>query len=551
MGVSVYSTGSQEGRYSLDGLFYAVVAGRLGGVLTGACCRGAAISTGDTLLVSFGDRPFVLELSAGTESQRIGLGVSAEGITGADEPWDSILAGSSITGVSQYGFDRIILIHLRKDRAYRSSSMTLRFEATGRNSNIILTRDGDGRILACTRNVTGRMSSFRSIAPGAAYVPPPSSGRPPSEWDLPEVRDQLSRASTARVVYGMLEGVGPSTAAAIMAEAQAAGTDPGTVAASLAGRMLEKRFEPWRGPWGPMPARLGPGEPIEDPLTAFDGVRVADVESKVGAFLARNAAASREAADRLAEVGALLDALPGSDTLRLWGQMLLASASRIPRGASEVTLEDWEGAMRTIPLRPVRTAAENAARYFRKAGNIDSEAASLRARMSALEARLDLLRRAAEEAAATGQVPVEKPSVRADSKTPSALPVELSEGWLCWVGRNSKNNEEITFRVGRRGDWWLHARGVPGPHVVLRGEPGRGNPPASVLRKAAEMAAEGAACTSSVVPVDWTLVQHVRRMKGGRPGEVTYTHEKTVFVSPGGEGRDRRMRGRGRAFDTN
>lgn len=84
--------------------------------------------------------------------------------------------------------------------------------------------------------------------------------------------------------------------------------------------------------------------------------------------------------------------------------------------------------------------------------------------------------------------------------------------------------------------------------MVLRGEPGRGNPPASVLRRAAELAAEGAACTSSVVPVDWTMVQHVRRMKGGRPGEVTYTQEKTIFVSPAGEG-GRRIRGRGKAFD--
>ena len=67
-------------------------------------------------------------------------------------------------------------------------------------------------------------------------------------------------------------------------------------------------------------------------------------------------------------------------------------------------------------------------------------------------------------------------------------------------------------------------------------------------KSAAELAAEGAACTSSVVPVDWTMVQHVRRMKGGRPGEVTYTQEKTIFVSPSGAG-GRRIRGRGRAFD--
>ena len=530
-------------------MFFAVVAERLGSVLPGAGCRGVSLLPGGGLMLDLSGRPFSLLIHAGTEHQSIVPGAPPTGGYRRDEPWDSLLSGSRITSVMQHGCDRILLFGFVKERAYRSTRMTLRFEAAGRNSNMVLTRDSDDRILACTRTVTGRMSSYRTIAPGSPYKAPPPSGRPPSEWGSPEVQGILSRAGSAGEIYPVLEGVGPATASAILAEAAASGSDPGKTALVLAEALETRRFEPWSGPWGPLPVRMGPGEPLDDPLSAFAPVLSSGSDSRLRAFLARNESAREEAMGRLTEVRALLESLPGSDTLRLWGGMLLAAASEIPRGAASVTLNDWDGNPHTIPLRASRSAVENAERLFRKAGNIDSEAAALKKRAEALAARCGILAREAEEAVRTGIVPDDRAVPRHERGEAGQEPVELSDGWLCWIGRNSRNNEEVTFRIGRRGDWWLHARGVPGPHVVLRGRPGSGNPPAAVLRRAAELAAEGAACTSEIVPVDWTQVQHVRRMKGGRPGEVTYTRERTIFVCPGGDGRGKRIRGRGRNYD--
>lgn len=523
------------------------MAGRLEKLLSGAGIASASAGREGRveLRLAGGRGRLVLSASAGSQS----ISIEPDSPSCGTEPWDSLLSGCVLTGVSQHRCDRLLLFGLKKEKAYRSSSMTLRFEAAGRNANAVLTRDGDDRILACTRIVTRAMSSYRTIAPGGIYAPPPPSGIPPAEWGSREAAGVLSAASSPRPIYTLLEGVGPQTAQAMLAEAALAGSDPARIAEALAEALSRRCFRPWTGPWGPMPVPLGPGEPLEDPLSAFEPSRGAGEDARLSSFLARSASSARDARERLGRLRAMLADLPDSGTLRLWGQMLLASAGSIPRGASEVRLEDWEGAARTIPLRPARSAAENAARYFRKAGNTEAEAASLAGRIAALEERAEAIERAASEAAGTGVVPETGPSRRQAPAPAGPQPVEISEGWLCFVGRNSRNNEEVTFRVGRRGDWWLHARGIPGPHVVLRGEPGRGNPPASVLRRAAELAAEGAACTSSVVPVDWTMVQHVRRMKGGRPGEVTYTREKTIFVSPGGAG-GRRIRGRGRAFDT-
>ncbi len=530
-------------------MFFAVVADRLGSVLPGARCGGVSLLPGGGLMLALPGKPFSLLIRAGTEHQSIELGAPSTGGSQRDEPWDSLVSGSEVTSVMQHGCDRIILFGLGKERAYRSTRMTLRFEAAGRNANIVLTRDSDDRILACTRSVTGMMSSYRTIAPGSPYKAPPSSGRPPSEWGSPEVQGILSRAGSSKEIYSELEGVGPATASAMLAEAGASGSDPGKVALVLAEALETRRFEPWSGPWGPLPVRIGPGEPLDDPLAAFVPALSSGSDSRLRAFLSRNGSALEEARIRLAEVRSLLESLPGSDTLRLWGGMLLAAAPGIPRGAASVTLDDWDGNPHTIPLRASRSAVENAERLFRKAGNIDAEAAALGKRAEALAARCETLAREAEEAVRTGLIPEDRAVPRHERGEARQEPVELSEGWLCWIGRNSRNNEEVTFRIGRRGDWWLHVRGIPGPHVVLRGRPGSGNPPAAVLRRAAELAAEGAACTSEVVPVDWTQVQHVRRMKGGRQGEVTYTRERTIFVCPGGEGRGKRIRGKGRAYD--
>jgi predicted ribosome quality control (RQC) complex YloA/Tae2 family protein len=193
-----------------------------------------------------------------------------------------------------------------------------------------------------------------------------------------------------------------------------------------------------------------------------------------------------------------------------------------------VVLPDWDGAEVEIPLRRGRTAAENAARFFRKAASSDGEAARISARIDELEGILSGRGRGGDGRARPGG------GDPAGGATRARTPVDLGMGWVCWVGRNARDNEELTFGHARRDDWWLHARGTPGPHVILRGDARSGNPPGPVLLRAAELAASR--CGSGVVPVDLVPVKHVRRMKGGRPGEVVYSGERTLFVGRGAGG---------------
>jgi predicted ribosome quality control (RQC) complex YloA/Tae2 family protein len=100
------------------------------------------------------------------------------------------------------------------------------------------------------------------------------------------------------------------------------------------------------------------------------------------------------------------------------------------------------------------------------------------------------------------------------------------------VGKNSRQNEEVTFHQASANDTWLHARGVPGAHVIVRNG---GRPVSEVtLREAAALAAYySQSRLAGSVPVDYTEQRYVRHMKGGGPGMVIYERERTLHVAPG------------------
>jgi predicted ribosome quality control (RQC) complex YloA/Tae2 family protein len=101
------------------------------------------------------------------------------------------------------------------------------------------------------------------------------------------------------------------------------------------------------------------------------------------------------------------------------------------------------------------------------------------------------------------------------------------------VGRSARANDDLTFRHSAPGDVWLHARSVPGSHVILRWRAPDGSPPARDLEEAATLAALfSKARSSGLVPVDWTRRKHVRKPRGAAPGAVVPQQVRTIFVEP-------------------
>ncbi len=102
------------------------------------------------------------------------------------------------------------------------------------------------------------------------------------------------------------------------------------------------------------------------------------------------------------------------------------------------------------------------------------------------------------------------------------------------VGRDSKSNDMLSIKIAKQNDYWFHARGLPGSHVVLRVEDTKIGVPKNILKNAAQIAAfYSKAKTAGTAPVSYTLAKFVRKKKGMEPGKVTIEKEKVLLVRPG------------------
>ena len=268
-----------------------------------------------------------------------------------------------------------------------------------------------------------------------------------------------------------------------------------------------------------------------------------------------------------------LSASEDASRYRLQAELLLAYQHEVKQGQSNVVLQNYfenksYPSEVTIPLDPRYDAVGNANRLFHKyhklrralalvPGQIDKNTTE-QATVEQLLADLMLADTPAEVALVKAEVQnagyirgaknsrlIPGPSTQSHKtrggKQKKAKPVppgggvplhiQSRDGFTILVGKNNRQNEEVTFHQASANDTWLHARGVPGAHVIIKA--GGRDIPKSTLEQAANLAAYySQARGSTSVPVDYTLQRHVRHMKGGGPGMVMYEREKTLYAEP-------------------
>ncbi len=269
-----------------------------------------------------------------------------------------------------------------------------------------------------------------------------------------------------------------------------------------------------------------------------------------------------------------LTALGDAAQYRLQAELLLAHQHQVQQGLSSVTLQNFfesesqeNAPTLTFSIDPRFDAVGNANRLFNKYHKLRRAAALLPsqieqnatelATIDQLLADLMLADTPAEvalvkaEAQAAGymrgaqQLPEKKAQKTArkgkGGKPLKGKPVppgggtplhlQSRDGFTVLIGKNSRQNEEVTFHQATANDIWLHARGVPGAHVIIKAA-GR-EIPRSTIEQAASLAAYySQARGTTTAPVDYTLQRYVRHMKGGGPGMVIYEKERTLYVAP-------------------
>jgi predicted ribosome quality control (RQC) complex YloA/Tae2 family protein len=480
--------------------------------------------------------------------------------------------GALISAIEQPPFERVLRMEFDHPE-WGCSALIV--EVMGRHSNIILV-DAAGRVLDAVKRVSAQLSRIRPILPGKPYAPPPPQQKlPPSELTELRLREILASREPETQVWqalvGGLQGMSPLLGREIAF--RALGQPRATIrqverltplleaTRNLLAPLEEGGWQPSVVKEGDRPAVYAPypvshrGEPQPMPSMSqaieawVHAVTSVDPYAAAKRPLREEIAAARGRLERRRQaVQASMSRAAQAEQWREWGDWILTYAHSIAPRQSELVVETGDGTVLIVPLDPAKTAVDNAQEYFSRYRKAQRAAEDGPARLEEvtlhlldleqIETDLDLAasRPEIEEVRAmlveAGYLKVKKGK---RAKAPRSRPISLTspDGLQILVGRNSRQNDEVTFRRARGDDWWFHARGVPGAHVIVQAQ---GQPlPADTVRYAAELAAYYSHSRAErEVAVDYTRRRKVRRIRGAAPGLVSYAGEQTIRVMPRG-----------------
>jgi len=478
--------------------------------------------------------------------------------------------GARLVDVSQPPWERVLILHF----SGRAGECQLVAELMGRYSNLILVGP-DGTVLEAIKHVGPRMSRTRTTLPGHPYqLPaPPPNRRPALGLNIFDWAHRLAQADADEPLHRWLMGrfLGISKLVAQEIAARATGDPAARVGAAEPQALFASVVELFgpleNGWWQPHVAldeaggvmAFTPYEPRQfarvEPVTDISEAMWRFFEAR---GLADPYAAARQAVQGVIdEAGGRLNrrlkrmqaqAVDEQDVqdLRVAGELLLTYQGQVERGAQEITLTDYEGQPRVIRLDPTMTAVENAQAYFRrydKARRGGEQIPALLKELQTEQAYLEQLEADLMLAESRPEIDAVREALTAagwaSKRRHAAGQVEGPRrfqvgGFPILVGRNARQNEHVTFERAGPEDLWLHVRGLPGAHVVIKR--GRQTVPEPVIQRAAELAAyySRARHSETQVSVDVTERRFVRRVRGKYPGLVTYRNERTLWVKVAG-----------------
>ncbi len=475
--------------------------------------------------------------------------------------------GAEIEMVTHSSYERIL--HLWFSHPEHGVCLLIA-EIMGRLSNLILV-DATGTILDSLKRVGPDINRVRVILPGHPYQPPPPQDKlSPGQVTPAQLRIAFGRVDQAiplwQALVQTIAGLSPQAARELAA--RATGNAEADVSAVDVARLKEELDTLWApqrtGAWEPCIVRqgeiviayapyrlthLGLATSVESisqavALHAAQGHQP-DAYAALRASVAREIAAARKRLERQQAALQRQWVTPEEiGRLRQTGEWILALAHQIQPGQEQMIVDVGGEQPLEITLDPRRSPAENAQAYFARYRKAQRATKEIPQRLQIIERELAYLEQLALDLKLAGNQP-EIAAVREalaaaghlrehpprPSPPPGPIKVVSPDGFTILVGRNSHQNDELTFHTAAPDDVWLHARGVPGAHVIIRSH-GRPLPPAT-LQRAAELAAYySAARDEPEVVVSVVPRRRIRRQPGGHPGQVTYTGEETIRARP-------------------
>lgn len=450
---------------------------------------------------------------------------------------------------------------------------TLAAELMGRTCNLYLL-DGDGRIIDCLRRIGLDESARRAALPGLKYQLPEPVGKldPRGDVDYAALLNGAGADVLADRLMDTLGGLSPLVCreAALYAagdvDARVTGCDEKAVAEGLETFFRENLTHP-----GPYYYALADGTPKQFafcPIRQYGGYQQAEsfsalldsyytLRDRKDAMRQKSQSVrktvqnlcsrlTRKLAIQEKELAATFD----RERLRQLGDILTANLHRIVKGQTKVQCEDFYDenmGLIEIPLSPTLSPQQNAAKFYKDYTRMKNAEKELTHQIELGENELSYLKSVLEElnrAGSEGELEEirrelqEGGYLRPDAgkrkmKAAKVAPMRFTstDGYPITVGRNNRQNEELTFKSARKDDLWCHASKVHGAHVII--SCGGVTPPDDTITQAAQLAAYYSESTAGQnIAVDVTPVKQVKKIPNGKPGMVIYHTYKTVICNP-------------------
>lgn len=457
------------------------------------------------------------------------------------------LQGAVIENITQIENDRILEIAFsNKNEIGDHIKVTLIIEIMGKHSNIILIDKSENKIIESIKHIGFSQNSYRTILPGSTYIAPPQT----------DARNPFTIVDEKLFEILQTEDLSPKNLQRLF---QGLGRD---TASQLAAQLTDNKLKQFRTFF----AQSCQPNLTENSFAAVlfsDSLQNFHTLSEVMDYFYQEKAErdriAQQASDlihrvqneldknrkKLAKQEKELSDTDNAEEFRQKGELLTTFLSLVPNNQDSVELDNYyTGQKITIALDKALTPNQNAQRYFKKyqklkeamkhlTGLIEETKQSIHyfesVEYSLSQANMDEIEDIREELVQAGFMKRRSTDKRHKRKKPEQY--LASDGkTIIMVGRNNLQNDELTFKMAKKGELWFHAKDIPGSHVLIKDNL---NPSDEVKTDAAELAAYySKARLSNLVQVDMIEAKKLNKPTGGKPGFVTYTGQKTLRVTP-------------------
>lgn len=488
------------------------------------------------------------------------------------------IGNGKITRIWQPGLERIIHFEIEHyDEMGDLRHKQLILELMGKHSNIIFC-DENNMIIDSIKHISASTSSVREVLPGRTYFIPETQNKcNPMDTNEEEFRSQVftKPMPLSKALYSTYTGISPVIAEELCHRASLESDQSATSISELEQLHLYKIFSYFmedvkEGNYQPNIVYDEEHTPVEFAsvkLSMYDDYEtenyetISDVLQQYYAMRNTVTRIRQKSSDLRRIVGTALDRtrkkydlqirqLKDTDKrekYKVYGELLHTYGySAQPGDKSLKALNYYTNEEITIPLDETLTASENAKRYFEKYNKLKrtyealveliEETKSDLDQLESIQTFLDLalseedLVQVKEELMDAGYIK-RKYTGKKVKITSRPFHYRSADGYDIYVGKNNFQNDELTFKFASGNDWWFHAKGAPGSHVLVKSN--GDELPDATFEDAARLAAYYSKNRDSAkVEIDYIEKKHVKKPNGGKPGFVVYYTNYSMAIEP-------------------